>query len=162
MMALGIWLLMSVVSGLLHVLVFRFFRPKRHLLWLVACFLAVFAFGLIMVWMSPQKVTWLYASLGQIVMLPAYLVFYTATVAESPSVVVMETISRAGDRGVTKDEIIRALEKAGVVADRLQGLLQGGYLERHQGHLRLTWRGRIYMEFFLLPRTLMGREHHGA
>lgn len=168
-MALLWSLAVFLVSIGLHVVVWRVHAPRRHTRVIVIIFLAVLAAamggGALIEDGAPRLAAWLPscpAEQGQMVivvlsLLAAYIITYSAMEADSPTLVMIRELGRAGAEGVERNHFHRVMSDDLLVVPRLEDLLRDG-LARLEGECYvLTLKGRLMTGAILAHRNLMRR-----
>ena len=91
----------------------------------------------------------------------AYVMTYPAIEVESPTLVMIEAIAAAGDRGLARDTLFERLNDEALVAPRVRDLVSDGLAVETQGRLRLSARGRRLVAAFALWRRVLGAADGG-
>ena len=91
----------------------------------------------------------------------AYVMTYPAIEVESPTLVMIEAITRRGAEGLPRELLFEQLNDAVLVAPRIRDLVAEGWAEEHDGRLQLTAPGRRLVRMFILWRRLLGAEQGG-
>ncbi len=143
-----------------HVAVWQLVRPRREMLWLFGLFLLLPAVTTVVVVVSGGAglleglAVWLmHAALSV-----AYVQTYPAIREEIPSFRILLTISAAGERGLSRDEVLSLFEGSTLFADKMADLDNDGLLRLVDGRLRLTRAGRLMALVFHRYRRLLGLE----
>lgn len=153
---------------LVHLALWRIRAPRRHIRALLRLFAGVLAAGLLLLRagadgggdaglceLAPAAL--LFTSLAL-----AYIVTYTAVQVDSPSLVMVLAVARAGARGVTRAELEAALSDDVLVTPRLDDLVRDEVASCRDGVYRLTGRGLPYLRLVLFWRRLMGLPQKGG
>lgn len=153
---------------LAHLALWRARRPLRHTRALLRIFALVLAGGLLLLRAGADgggrtglcelaPVALLFVSLAL-----AYIVTYTAVQVDSPSLVMVLAVARAGERGVSRAELEAALTDDLLVTPRLDDLVRDEVATCRDGVYRLTGRGLPYLRLIRFWRRLMGLPEQGG
>ena len=150
---------MAAIAWIVHCAWWRLHRPKDDLLGLAACMLLVPAVMALALFFSESAdslfclLAWFLASaLGT-----AYLFWYPAAQAVSPTMLVAILAGRARDKGIGKDQLASILDEEMLTGDTLRNLLHEQFArEDPDGHLHLLPRGRRTMVSIRFLRHLAG------
>jgi hypothetical protein len=153
---------------LAHLALWRVRRPRRHIRALLRLFAAALAAGLLLLRagadgggtagfceLAPTALLFLSLTL-------AYIATYTAVQVDSPSLVMVLAVARAGDRGVSRAELEAALTDDLLVTPRLDDLVRDEVATCRDGVYRLTGRGLPYLRLIRFWRRLMGLPEKGG
>jgi hypothetical protein len=143
-----------------HIAVWQLVRPRREMLWLFVLFLLLPVIVAIVAVVSgraglPEMLAvWLL----HVALSMAYVQTYPAIREEIPSFRILLAISAAGERGLSRDEVLALFENSSLFADKMTDLDNDGLLRRVDGRLRLTRAGRLIALVFHRYRRLLGLE----
>ncbi len=146
-------------SHSLHILIWRFGRPRNDALVLVLVFLAPLLILPLLAGNVAQgldAVDFAAICLLQIALGCAYIQIYPASQAQSPSLKIMMIVDRGMPAGVTEENIRKSFRQETLFDERLDDLLLSGLVENTNGQLQLTPRGRQFIFPFLLIRKWVG------
>ena len=88
----------------------------------------------------------------------SYLISVPALESESPSSLIVTCVDkRAAGGGVSRDDLAAVVNDETFVLNRARGLEVDGLVERADGRLRITARGRKFLQGFLFYHHLVGR-----
>ncbi len=88
----------------------------------------------------------------------SYLISLPALESESPSSLIVTCVDkRAAGGGVSRDDLAAVVNDETFVLNRARGLEVDGLVERADGRLRITARGRKFLQGFLFYHHLVGR-----
>jgi hypothetical protein len=90
-----------------------------------------------------------------------YLITYCTIDAKSPSTLIVLAAQRSRT-GITFEQACDLFSNEEFIVERVEALVQARQLCLRDDALFLTWRGRIFLEAFLLPRRIMGLQHWGG
>lgn len=86
----------------------------------------------------------------------SYMITYTAIEADSPSLVITQKIQAAGRNGLPQDELAVFLSDERLIVPRVKDLVTDKMACVQAGRYRLTPKGRLMAEGFILYRSLLG------
>ena len=154
-------ILIFLSTMVMHVLLWRIFRPSRHILALLKVFVAfpvIAGSGLYFThyisadWRELALTLLLYLCIAA-----CYILSYPAVQAWSPSLLMVYLISRS-DNGMSLDELKRNIDQKKIVRDRIDDLEKDGFIKLTDGdkNIVLTARGNFLAAFFINYRKLIG------
>lgn len=160
--------LWAVVLGLLafavHVVIWRIRRPRNSGVALLAVFVAVAALGaaVFAIWIRRHGGSMHWPALAQVALLyfagmAAYINTYPAIEADSPSLLLMQELHRAGEAGLAREEIMQIFNEQVVLKPRVLSLLDEKMAVQSGARINLTARGRLTADIFWYFRKLTGR-----
>ena len=91
----------------------------------------------------------------------AYMITYSAVQADSPSMSILLMIDRAGARGVTRADLVSALNDDVLVVPRLDDLLVGRLALLEGGRYTVTPSGSFLARIYIAYRALLKMEKGG-
>lgn len=103
------------------------------------------------------QLTFLFLSLTM-----AYITTYSALEVDSPSLVMVMKIVKAGNNGLRKKLFEQEMNDDILVAPRLRDLVTGGMADLNEGRYRLTPKGVLVSRIFIAYRKLLKREEKGG
>ena len=144
---------------LLHVFFWRIKHPRNHAGALLSIFFVPGAFFIFLAsffWghfsnFDLFAVILLHASLSC-----AYIQFYPASQADSPSLKILTVVGKSMPGGITGAEIQAQFDPAQLFTARVRDLLEAQLVNRVNGNLVITPKGRAFISPFLLLRKLLG------
>lgn len=145
------WGIVSFLGTLiLHVLVWRFFLPRRHFLMLLVIFFGVPGLALL------AKPSWAFFCPAFIhaVLAVNYIAIYPAFQAASPTIQLLNLL-HSRPYGTTTEKIISLFAESDLVNARLSDLQQSGLISRSESP-RLSFFARLMVRAFLSYRALLG------
>ncbi len=86
----------------------------------------------------------------------AYMITYSAVEVDSPSLVMVLAIDRAGPGGLPESEFDQGMSDALLVEPRIRDLLRDGLIREEDGLYRLTPKGVRMARLFIRHRWLLG------
>lgn len=160
------------IGFLIHLFVWRIHLPKNHTLSLLYIFFAVFVTGIFIFKRNPN-ITFMGISVPQtgceflqliflcISLISFYIVNYPAIEVDSPSLVMIISIARAG-KGLDKNLFEEGMDNKILVIPRINDLLIGKFIYLEGGKYRLSKGGFFVARIFILFRNLLGRRELGG
>ena len=146
-----------------HLVLWRFYIPKRQTRTLLVLFVMVWILGLAFRYyladseivpsfsfVDSLHVSLLYASLYA-----SYAVTYIALEVDSPSLVIALRIAKAGSRGLPREELHRLTDNDLLVVPRVRDLVRDRWIFFEKERYRLTRKGRFFAELFILFRGIL-------
>lgn len=161
--------LLYLSAFVLHVLLWKVRLPRRHTRALLRLFLGVFGVGLlamlvlgrrISIWGIPPPAAlpeYLQMALFLVSLTMAYVGVYTAIEADSPSLVIIMRIAKAGTSGVSREALDRTLDDDVLIKPRLRDLLADRLVEFDGEKYRLKRSGLIMARVFAFYRNVVMR-----
>lgn len=146
-------------SHSLHILIWRFGRPRNDAIVLAFVFLApLFILPLLAgnIAQGLNAADFAAICLLQISLACAYIQIYPASQAQSPSLKIMMIVESGMPAGVTEEQIRKSFRQESLFDERLDDLLLSGLVEEVNGRLQLTARGRQFITPFLMIRKAVG------
>lgn len=92
----------------------------------------------------------------------AYVVTYSGIEVDSPSLVMVLEIHRAGAQGLGEMHFHQTMDNSTLVLPRVNDLIKGRLAVLEQGNYQLTFKGRMIAGLFSLYRKILGREEFGG
>lgn len=144
---------------LLHLAWWRVRLPRRQTPALLACFAAVYAAGGLLLAASGAVGAGGLFQIGLFAaaFAPAYVITYSAIEADSPSLLMVLEIRRAGKAGLPEGVLFAQLDDAVLIHPRLADLLRDRMAVLEEGRYRLTGKGRWMARLFAAQRRVLGR-----
>ncbi len=90
-----------------------------------------------------------------------YLITYFGLEQKSPSALILMAASQSSG-GLSLEQACSLFSDEEFIVERVAGLVSAGKVARDGENVRLTLKGRIFMEAFVLPRRIMGLKHWGG
>ncbi len=162
-------LILLLAAFSVHVCVWKIRLPRNHSKALMFIFLSVLAIGILGAFVWGR--TWIgMADFGEyfqiiaayVAVMLAYVVTYSGIEVDSPSLVMVLDVDRAGPEGLAQECFIRDMNNERLVLPRINDLLKGGLAELDNGLYRLTPKGKAVARLFCFYRWLLGKKHKGG
>jgi len=141
---------------ILHVLWWRISLPKRQTKTLLILMFAVLAAGLFFLRTQAAADELAHIALYVTSLILAYMITYSAVEADSPSLVIVLTLEKAGTRGLTEDELLALASDKVLIDPRLADLLTDKMAVLENNRYSLTGKGRFMAGLFETYRKIMG------
>ena len=173
MSVVGLGLLLVLAGFLLHWIRWRLAPPADSARVLVMSWLAGIFGGLLLIlllgWVESRVANLLpegplgiaHAVLLSLALAAAYVMTYPAIAVESPTLVIIQAISRRGAEGLPRKALFEQLNDSVLVAPRIRDLLDERLAVRDDGRIRPTSRGRLLARVFIGWRALLGAPKGG-
>jgi len=155
---------------LLQIVMWRIRRPSediRILAWILFSALVFFivlsifpgaveTFSLPVGWASVAYAATLSAAVSVL-----YLITYFGLEEKSPSALIVIAAEQSRG-GLRFEEVCGLFSDHEFIFKRVEGMVAGGQMCVDEKGIRLTSKGRLFMEAFVLPRRIMGLKHWGG
>lgn len=160
-------LLLFSTAFIFHVVLWKIRLPKRQTKVLLQIFFGILSAGILsLICISffvsevdnivPQKIPeYLHICLIFISLTLSYMITYSALEADSPTLVMVMTIEKSGDRGLDKEEFDSILNDDLLIKPRIRDLITDkmAYLDGEK--YKLTSKGVLFARIFILYRRLL-------
>jgi len=90
-----------------------------------------------------------------------YLITYFGLEEKSPSALIVMAAQQSRE-GLRFEEACGLFSDHEFIVRRVEGMVAGGQMCVDENGIRLTSKGRLFMEAFVLPRRIMGLGHWGG
>jgi hypothetical protein len=162
-----------VLTFLTHVLIWRIRLPKHQTKALLRLFfgglaVCLCAIGAVSHWrcgavpFAPAGAAqYAHVAMFVISLTLAYVITYSALEVDSPSLVMVMAVWRAGPDGLDEREFARRTSDDVLVRPRIRDLLRDGMVVREAGKCRLTPKGRRFVNVFIIFRAILGAPKGG-
>lgn len=163
-----------VFAFLIHFVVWKVKLPKRQVKVILQIFSLVLIAGIIVLWNLPSTVTffsvkppvglleYLHISLFFASITASYIITYTALEADSPTIVMLLYIDRAGLNGMNKKDFEQSINDDVLVKPRIKDLLKDKMVFIDKSKYKLTSKGILLAKIFILYRKLLKVDHKGG
>lgn len=166
-------LLLFSLAFIIHVVFWKIYLPKRQTKVLLQIFFGILSAGILsLISISffvsevdnivPQKIPeYLHICLIFISLTLSYMITYSALEADSPTLVMVMTIEKSGDRGLDKEEFDRILNDDLLIKPRIRDLITDkmAYLDGEK--YKLTSKGILFALIFIFYRRLLNAPKGG-
>lgn len=161
------------LSFLIHLVVWKVRVPRRQTKVLLQIFFSTLIIGLITLSVSPYFIPdfatytpeslleYLHISIFSISLILAYMITYSAIEVDSPSLVMVNNIAKAGSDGLDKKEFERILNNSLLVKPRIHDLITDKMAYMDGDKYRLTSKGILVVRIFILYRKLLNASKGG-
>ncbi|CAI2717041.1 hypothetical protein [Nitrospina watsonii] len=162
-----IWGLTLLVLALaIHLIVWKIRLPRRQTKVLLQIFFGTLIAGSAGLWTHPELSLfgvaapegWTqYARIALlfIAFTLAYMITYSGLEADSPSLVMVQTIAQAGDAGLPRQTFFERMNDDVLVKPRLRDLLTDKMATLQDGRYHLTPKGRTMARLFVVYRAVL-------
>ncbi len=152
----------------LHIAVWRWRYPKKHIIALFLIFImfplafvigyiGLGAFGFLpdnIIFFSTAD--WLAIYLLNFVLSLSYILSYPAIEAVSPSLAILLIVGDSNPNGAVRDDLLHVFDDEVVLEPRLKDLIEAGFIAESNGFFMVTHRGVTFVRCFMLLRSLLG------
>lgn len=148
-----------LLSLFVHVVIWRFWHPRRHALALFIIFimpLFLLAFALSIVWTTFQWLDFASVALLHLALSFAYIQTYPAVQALSPSLRILILVRASMPAGMKEAEIFECFDSKQILDDRIHDLTISHLASETNGVLEITAKGRLFILPFLALRKILG------
>jgi len=146
------------IALLLHLAVWRIRYPRNPIKALVLLFGAVVLSGIIFLSLRASYSTaqCLHTILLFFSLFTGYLLTYSAIQADSPSLVIMLSISEVGKNGLPAEFIKRSLRDDLLIEPRLKDLVEARLVDLEGQVYKINRKGRLFALPFIIYRNFLG------
>lgn len=157
-----------LAAFILHFAVWKIRLPRRQTRALGLIFLGVLFVGVVLLYLGvqnfiskglqPPVYPYEYIQIGLyfISLLLAYTITYSAIEADSPSLLIIMKIAKAGEKGLEEETLDREMDDKVLIEPRIRDLLKDGMAELQDGKYRLKPKGILMASLFTIYRNIMG------
>lgn len=161
------------LSFLAQLIVWRISLPKRQTKVLLVIFFGILFTGLLALKVSPYLIPglgiyapkypleYLHISISFIALTLAYMITYSAIEADSPSLVMIRAVAKAGSGGLNKKEFEKTMNDDLLVIPRVRDLLNDKMAYIDGDKYRLTPKGFLFARLFVLSRKILNAPKGG-
>ncbi|OGH51475.1 MAG: hypothetical protein A3G13_01865 [Candidatus Levybacteria bacterium RIFCSPLOWO2_12_FULL_37_7] len=172
-MVVFIWsFVISIIAFLIHFIVWKIKIPKRQTRALISIFflvLVVFIIGILVVqgfnihcsFLPGTLPQYLHISLFVISIMLAYIITYSALEADSPSLVMVMEIHKAGQYGLPVESFKQAMTDEVLVIPRVSDLVRDKLIYLEEKKCVLTGKGKLFANIFIFYRHLLNLNKGG-
>jgi len=165
-------LAISVLAFCIHLLVWKIHLPQRQTKVLLQIFFATWLAATAWLWTHPafslfgigapqNWVQCVHVGLFFLAVTLAYMITYSALEADSPSLVMVQAVARAGKPGLPSDQFHRMMTDDVLVTPRVRDLLTDRMAYLDGNRYRLTPKGILFARIFIQYRRLLGAKKGG-
>jgi len=160
-----------LVAFAVHLIIWRLNIPKNQTGVLLAVFLAVLLFGIIILWSfkgsalifgmkAPHLLgEYFYIILFYISLTIAYIITYSAIEVDSPSLVMIMNIAMAGREGLDESAFHNRMSDKLLIVPRLHDLVASGMARKDENQrYEITGKGLKFLKIFMFYRKILKRE----
>ncbi len=173
MLVLLYGLLLFSLAFALHVVLWKIYLPKRQTKVLLKIFFGTLIIGILFLnsissfiplfydIALPKTLEYIHICLLFISLMLSYMITYSALEADSPTIVMVMTIEKAGQEGLDKKEFDQRLNDDILIKPRVRDLITDkmAYLDGEK--YKLTSKGVLFTRIFILYRRLLNAPKGG-
>lgn len=149
-------LIFFLLAFTIHLIVWKIKIPRKQTTAILKIFYGILIVGLVSLWFNYGNIFLiLHIFIIYSALLAAYIITYTAIEVDSPSLVMILTISNAGDKGLKKDKLFTSLTDELLVIPRLRDLLRDNLAYLEYNKYKLTSNGQTFIKIFIFYRRLL-------
>lgn len=149
-----------------HLLVWKVSLPKRQTKVLLQIFFGTWIIAVLWAWFNPTFTlfgltvpshieNYLHMAIFHTAFTLAYIITYSALEADSPTLVMIRAIEKAGAAGLEKEKLEEALNDDILVKPRVQDLLRDQMVYLDQERYMLTPKGTLFVRVFKTYRDIL-------
>ena len=166
-------LILFFTAFILQLIVWKIRIPKRQTKVLLVIFFGILFTGLLALKVSPYLIPglgiyapkysleYLHISISFISLTLAYMITYSAIEADSPSLVMIRAVAKAGSGGLDKKEFEKTMNDDLLVIPRVRDLLNDKMAYMEGDKYRLTPKGVMFARLFVFYRNLLNAPKGG-
>ena len=159
---------MFLTALFLHVGIWQVYLPKRQTKVFLSIFFGILSGGSVLLFCYSGKIAifgihppsslieycriWLYF----VSLVLAYMITYSAVEADSPSLLIILRIAKAGETGCDRHLVENGLDNSLLIQPRLNDLLVDKMARLEAGKYQLEPKGVLMARLFILYRSIMG------
>lgn len=150
------------IAFFIHLLVWRWKLPIYQTRALLKIFLGFYLCSIVIAINSPEisfiknSQEFIQYSIFYISMMLSYIISYSALEADSPTLVMIQTIQKAGDEGISKDNFYQQMDNQTLLDPRINDLIRDKMLTLNHDIYQLTPKGHRFALIFVLYRKIFG------
>lgn len=158
-------IVLFAVAFLIHLILWKFYLPKNHTKILVFIFLTVWVPGIFIYYrkFSNLESISFYCAMSECIQLSflyfsialAYITTYSALEVDSPSLVMVSEIARAGVKGLDREIFERRVNDDLLVMPRINDLIKDKMVYREKELLKLSSKGWLVVKLFIIYRNII-------
>jgi hypothetical protein len=170
-MSVLVWsMALLIVSLLIQLIVWKIKVPKRQTKTVLCIFFLVMISGLLVIGAIADRLNilaiksfseYFHVSLFFISLTLAYMITYSAIEVDSPSLVMINTIAKAGPEGLDQKLFIQMMNDDLLVKPRITDLLNDKMAYYNGDKYRLTLKGILFARLFVFYRKLLNAPKGG-
>lgn len=173
MKILSLTLILFFTAFILQLIVWRIRLPKRQTKVLLGIFFGTLFAGLLTLKIVPYLIPglgiyapkypleYLHISISFISLTLAYMITYSAIEADSPSLVMIRAVAKAGSEGLDKKEFDKTMSDELLVIPRVRDLVTDKMAYIDGDKYRLSPKGFLFARLFILSRKILNAPKGG-
>lgn len=166
-------LILFFTAFILQLIIWKIRIPKRQIKVLLGIFFGTLFTGLLVLKVSPYLIPglgiyapkypleYLHISISFISLTLAYMITYSAIEADSPSLVMIRAVAKAGSGGLDKKEFEKTMNDDLLVIPRVRDLFNDKMAYMEGDKYRLTPKGVMFARLFVFYRNLLNAPKGG-
>ncbi|MFA5848084.1 MAG: hypothetical protein WC855_14410 [Thermodesulfovibrionales bacterium] len=165
--------ILFLMAFILQLIIWKIRIPKRQIKVLLVIFFGTLFTGLLTLKIAPFSIPglavysprhpleYLHISISFISLTLAYMITYSAIEADSPSLVMIRAVAKAGLGGLDKKEFEKTMNDELLVIPRVRDLLNDKMAYIDGDKYRLTPKGFLFARLFVLSRKILNAPKGG-
>jgi len=162
------------VAFSIHLIVWRFRLPQGQTKTLLQIFFGTLIIGILLLWQSAPHITilslpapasgyeYLHLSFFYVSLTLAYIATYSALEADSPSLIMVMNIAKAGSKGLAKNTLEQKMGDDVLILPKLRELVAGGMLFLDGETYKLKPKAIFIARMFIAYRGFLKRAPKGG
>lgn len=147
---------------IIHFIYWKFNIPEKQTASLLKIFFSVLLVAGASLWLqSFNAVLVLHFTIAYLPLVAAYIITYSALEADSPSLVIIDNIYRAGNQGIARQDFNALMNDELLVVPRLKDLCRDNLAYVENEKYLLTLQGRKFIKIFIFFRHLLNLQKGG-
>lgn len=163
-----------LIAFVVHLLLWRIHLPQNHTKVLLQIFFGTLTGGIFILWKFSNYIVffniptpvshyeYLQLSFLFISLTLSYIIAYSGIEADSPSLVMVMNIAKAGSKGLDKNSFEQSMDNNVLVMPRVRDLLAGGMIYLDNGVYKLKPKGIFIVRIFITYRRFLKRVQNGG
>lgn len=160
-------IVLFLVAFFIHLLFWKFYLPKHHTKALLKIFIATLLGGIVLAWAMPRGLAssymplprsgyeYLRLSLFFISLALGYIATYSAVEVDSPSLVMILAIAKAGKAGLPQADLFKSMTDDLLVKPRLRDLVDDNMVCLDNDKYKLAPKGIFFIRTIILSRKVL-------
>ncbi|HBR16949.1 MAG: hypothetical protein A3G39_11030 [Deltaproteobacteria bacterium RIFCSPLOWO2_12_FULL_43_16] len=160
-------IIIFVICLVLHIVIWRWWHPKRRvialfLLFIILPLLFIIGYvGLERLVVVPSVLSftmagWLSVYLFHFALASAYILSYPAIEAVSPSLAIVLMLGASNSQGIAHKDLLPLFDDETVLEPRIKDLMEAGLVTASDNYFTVTPRGMTLVQCFILLRRVLG------
>lgn len=162
------------LAFIIHLAIWKFRLPENQKRILLKIFLDSFFICLAGIWFASKFIAsfehilpdsfveYFYLFIFYISVALSYMVTYSAIEVDSPSLIMIENIAKAGNGGLDKEQFDKSMNDELLVMPRIKDLIDDKIVYLASGKHKLTYKGILMARIFIFYRELLRINEKGG